>query len=246
MKPYYEASGITIYHAKVEECISLITADLLLTDPPYGIGAASANFRSRGGRTGFDGKRREKYIHATDFGHETWDEEPPPAWIFGAMLDQTTYQIIFGGNYFPLPPSRCWLVWDKDNGTNDFADCEMAWTNFDKAVRLLHWRWNGMLQEDMSKKETRYHPTQKPLPVMNWVLSHAPKTITSVVDPYMGSGTSLLAAKLAGLMAVGIEQDERYCELAAIRLSQEVFNFEPPPPRIAPAPVYTLPLLREA
>jgi DNA modification methylase len=129
-------------------------------------------------------------------------------------------QIIWGANHFSdiLPRSSCWLVWDKDN-TGDYADCELAWTSFPRAVRRFRWRWNGMLQQDMANKEYREHPTQKPVPLMRWCLSFADGVI---LDPYLGSGPSLRAAKDLGRRAIGIEIEERYCEIAARRLDQEV------------------------
>ena len=136
-------------------------------------------------------------------------------------MEVSQYQIIFGGNYFGLPPSSCWLVWDKDN-TGDFADCELAWTNLKKAVRRLKWRWNGMLQENMANKELREHPTQKPLEVMKWAMKHAPEDCQTILDPFMGSGTTLRAAKDLGRKAIGIEIEEKYCEIAVNRLRQEV------------------------
>lgn len=111
-------------------------------------------------------------------------------------------------------------MWDKDNGDTDFADCELAWTNLDKAVRRIRYRWNGMLQEDMANKEARMHPTQKPEPVMRWALSQAPDTWSVVLDPFAGSGTTLVAAKRIGRKAIGIERDEKYCALIVERLRQ--------------------------
>lgn len=227
MKPYYEHAGIVLYHAQSENLLPTLTADLLLTDPPYGIGEAAGKNRSRGKAFGGALARkntRRREVPAKDYGSEDWDDRPPADWVFGLMRSITRWQIIFGGNYFPLPPSKCWLVWDKDN-SGDFADCELAWTNLDKAVRRLRWRWNGCLQEDMSRKETRFVATQKPLAVMKWALGHAPNGIKSVLDPYAGSGSSLIAAKLCGYSAIGIEQSEERCEIAAIRLSQEVLDF---------------------
>lgn len=215
MNPYYEQDGITIYNGDCREVLpQLGRFDLLLTDPPYGIGEAAVRNKSR-----------TKLAVAKDYGDAAWDNQTPEAWIFGLMQSITQYQIIFGGNYFPLPPSKCWLVWDKDN-TGDFADCELAWTNLDKAVRIIKWRWNGMLQEDMTRKEDRFHPTQKPLGVMKWAISQAPDVVLTVVDAYLGSGTTLVAAKSMGLVATGIELEERYCEIAANRLRQSVLNFE--------------------
>lgn len=121
-----------------------------------------------------------------------------------------------------LPPSRCWLVWDKEN-SGDFADCELAWTNLDKAVRIFRYLWNGMIKE---QPEYRMHPTQKPLALMKWCITQAPTDVKSIVDPFCGSGTTLVAAKALGLSAVGVEREEKYCESAAIRLQQETFNWE--------------------
>ena len=116
-------------------------------------------------------------------------------------------------------------MWDKKNGDTDFADCELAWTNQPKAVRLFRWRWNGMLQEAAgSKKEIREHPTQKPVALMKWCISFFPEC-RSVIDPFAGSGTTLVAAKALGLTAIAIEREEKYCEVAANRLAQEILAF---------------------
>lgn len=212
MKPYYEHAGITIYHGDCREILpALGMFDLLLTDPPYGIGeAAGAN------------KSRSVLAVSRNYGDEDWDDAPPAAETISLCRDRATHAIIFGGNYFALPPSSCWLVWDKDNGANDFADCELAWTNLRKAVRRKVYRWQGMLQQPGRRKEFRQHPTQKPLEVIAWALGHAPKETRTVIDPFMGSGTTLRAAKDAGMAAVGIDRVERYCEIAAKRLAQEV------------------------
>lgn len=139
MQPYYEEAGITIYHGDCREIVpALGVFDLLLTDPPYGIGQDSDRAASR-----------SKLAGTKDYGKWDWDVAPPEAEVFEMLESHAKHRIIFGGNYFPLPPSRCWLVWDKDNGASHYADCELAWTNLDKAVRMFRWRWNGMLQEDM-------------------------------------------------------------------------------------------------
>ena len=117
-----------------------------------------------------------------------------------------------------MPPSSCWLVWDKENGNTDFADGELAWTNYKKAVRLIKHQWSGMLRKN---REFRYHATQKPLNVIKWAIGLAPEHDT-ILDPFMGSGTTLRAAKDMGLKAIGIERDERDCEIAARRLQQEI------------------------
>lgn len=213
MTPFYDKNGITIYNAKCEQVLPFLEpVDLLLTDPPYGIGEAAGKNKSRG-----------CLATSKDFGDEAWDNLPPPQWLLLQAMALSQWQIVFGGNYYGLPASSCWLVWDKDNGQTDFADCELAWTNLSKAVRRLRYRWQGMLQEHMGdKKEHRLHPTQKPLAVMQWALSHAPQEIATVLDPFMGVGTTLVAAKLAGLRAIGIEQSTKYCEAAVERLRQNV------------------------
>ncbi len=220
MKPYYEESGITIYHGDCRQVLpQLGRFDLLLTDPPYGIGEAR---NKRGGA-----QHGAAVAPSRDYGVAMWDDAVPAAWVFGLMRSVSTSQIIFGGNYFPLPPSKCWLVWDKENSNNGYADCELAWTNLNKAVRRINWRWMGMLQENMDRKEERVHPTQKPLGVMKWAISQAPDDVKTILDPYCGSGTTLVAAKDLGLTATGIELEEKYCEIAANRLRQSVLNFEP-------------------
>lgn len=220
MTPYYDdGQGIVVYHGDCREILPhLPKVDLVLTDPPYGIGEARGKNKSRINRT-----------NATlpkDYGVSAWDDVPPADWLLSQIRDMSRWQIIFGGNYFTLPPSSCWLVWDKDN-TGDFADCELAWTNFDKAVRRLKWRWNGFLQQDMAHKEFRDHPTQKPLPVIRWALSQAPDDCLSVLDPFMGSGTTLVAALSMGKRCVGIEREEKYCAVAVERLRQSSLFGDP-------------------
>ncbi len=185
--------------------------DLVLTDPPYGIGEAAGKNKSRG-----------LLATSKDYGNEKWDDERPHADFFKEMLRVSKHQIIFGGNYFAdmLPPSQRWLVWDKNNGATDFADCELAWTSYDKAVRRLKFKWQGMLQEDMKHKEIRQHPTQKPVEVIRWCLSLCPES-QSILDPFMGSGTTLVAAKYLGRNATGIEISPKYCEIARKRLAQD-------------------------
>jgi hypothetical protein len=188
----------------------------LLTDPPYGIGEARKDFVLRA---------KKQLAAAIDYGQSDWDDAPPPRWLLDALIDHTRHQIIFGGNFFALPPSSCWLVWDKDNGGSDFADCELAWTNLKKAVRLTKYRWAGMLQQPGVRKEVRGHPTQKPEAVIRWAMLQAPEGC-SVLDPFMGSGTTLVAAKRLGRKAIGIERERKYCDLAVERLRQSALPLE--------------------
>jgi DNA modification methylase len=213
MTPYYEDSAVTIYHGDCQEILAgLPSVDLVLTDPPYGIKEAAGKNRSR-----------IQLAMPRDYGNLTWDNLPPSKDLLDPVIAQGKWAIVWGGNFFGLPASSCWLVWDKDN-SGDFADCELAWTNLKSAVRKFKWRWNGMLQENMTRKDSRSHPTQKPLALMKWCIGLA-GPVSTVIDPFMGSGTTLRAAKDIGLTAIGIDREERYCELAAKRMSQEVFAF---------------------
>lgn len=115
------------------------------------------------------------------------------------------------------------MVWDKDNGESFFADCELAWTSFDTAVRKFKWKWNGMLQEQMGKnKEERVHPTQKPLELMKWCLQNYSKENDLIFDGFLGSGSTILAAKHLKRNFIGIEISKDYCKIAEDRLKQEM------------------------
>jgi len=177
--------------------------DLCLTDPPYGIGEARN-----------DNASRSMLAASKDYGKSAWDDQPCSPAQIAAMRAAGKWQIIFGGNYFELPPTSCWLIWDKQNGDNDFADCEMAWTNMPKAVRRLYWRWHGMIRKG---SDIREHPTQKPVGVMEWCLTHVPSAKT-VVDPFMGSGSTGVACAKRGLAFTGIERHEPYFDIACERI----------------------------
>lgn len=211
MKPYYEQSGITIYHGDCREVLPFVGRfDLCLTDPPYGIG--------KDGQKPSTGKHGGRKAH--DF--KGWDVAPPDAAIFTHIFEVSAHQIIWGGNYFSrsLPPSMGWLVWDKGQRINQ-SDGELAYTSFETALRIFTHNRVEIASDGAS------HPTQKPLKLMLACLAYARRSvsITSVLDPFMGSGTTLVAAKQLGLTAVGIEREEKYCEIAALRLSQEVMDF---------------------
>lgn len=184
--------------------------DLLLTDPPYGIKENSHRQQSR-----------TKLAPTTNYGAFDWDQKLDAVY-FKEMLRVARAAIIFGGNYYAdfLPPSSCWIVWDKDNAESNFADCELAWTSFNSAVRKIKWRWNGMIQEDMKDKEPRYHPTQKPLAVMKWILRKYSQENDIILDPFLGSGTTAVAAASLGRRWSGIEKDPKYCDIARRRLSE--------------------------
>ena len=228
MKPYYQHAGITIYHGDCREILpTLPKVDLVLTDPPYGIGESSRKNATRG--KPFGGKpegrnTRGTAIPPTDYGVYEWDNERASDDRILLALGLADQAIVWGGQYFSgiLTPNAKWLVWDKLN-SGDFADCELAWTSLPGAVRIFRHMWNGMLR-DSERDCSRVHPTQKPIALMKWCLSFAPDTKT-VIDPFCGSGSVLVAAKATGRQAIGIEIEEKYCEVAAKRLSQEVLNF---------------------
>lgn len=219
MTPYLQTKNVTLYHGDCREILpSLPIFDLLLTDPPYGIKESNEKNATRG-----------NLAKPRDYGFYDWDKEPISQELLDAMIKKAKYQIIWGGNYYSVAPSSCWLIWDKQNGANDFADCELAWTNFPKAVRIIRHMWNGMLRKG---NEPRLHPTQKPLAVIEWALQQCPLAPRSVLDPMCGSGTTLVAAYRAGCESTGIEREERNCEITAKRIEREIAQgqlFEPEP-----------------
>jgi site-specific DNA-methyltransferase (adenine-specific) len=191
------------------------SVDCVITDPPYGIGAYSTGTMGRG-----------VLAKQSTFEPTNWDNSIPSQDVFDEMMRVSKNQIIFGGNYFIeyLTNSSCWIVWDKDNGSNDFADCELAWTSFKTAVRKFKWKWQGMLQENMKNKDYRWHPTQKPEALMRWVISNYTNENDLILDPFLGSGTTAVAAKLLNRRYIGIEIEKRYCEIAEKRLAQQTLG----------------------
>lgn len=197
MKPYYEHAGITIYHGDCREVLPSVEADVVVTDPPYGINFAGqpTKWQRRAGAVALD-----------------WDKEP-----FGdveLLLSIGRAQCVWGGNYLPLPQSRGWMVWCKPDAPPSMGSVEMAWTSIDRNSRhIIH-------SISATNAERVGHPTQKPIRVMLWCVESMPSG--TILDPFMGSGTTLVAAKALGRRAIGIEIEERYCEIAAKRLAQEV------------------------
>lgn len=224
MNPYYQDDSVTIFHGDCREILpTLPKVDLVLVDPNYGIGEKANAFRKN---------NCGKVAVTRDYGSLSWDTKLSKATV-NLLLAAGTSQIIWGGNYYGsmLPDSSCWFVWDKLNGETKFADCELAWTSFiDRATRKFSWLWNGMLQQNMSEKEARFHPHQKPVALMSWCIlkSDASGPTKVIIDPFMGSGTTLRAAKDLGRIAIGIELEEKYCEIAAKRMLQETLPFAQP------------------
>lgn len=194
----------TLYLGDCREILpTLAPCDLILTDPPYGIGIAANPVRQA---------------------HERmeWDAEAPAAWLFGLMQEKAKHLIVWGGNYFPLPPSQTFLVWDKMQPENfSLAMCEQAWCSFKKPAKMHR------LSVTSYEKE---HPTQKPVRLMEWCIDHAPEAET-ICDPYMGSGTTGVAAVKMGKTFVGIEREPKYFEIACKRIEdvqRQTSMFEQP------------------
>ena len=219
MKLYYQDDWVQIFHGDCRDILpELPKVDLVITDPPYGIGEASG-----------ENKSRSNLGVAKDYGKDDWDDEPVNFRLLWELLTLGKHSICFGGNYYPMPPTSCILVWDKDNGSTDFADCELAWTNLPQAVRKFKWRWQGMLQEHGGRnKEQRVHPTQKPLALIKWCISQAQKhgEIKTILDPFAGSGTTGRASKDMQIKCTLIEREEKYCEISAKRMQQEILPLE--------------------
>ena len=188
--------------------------ELAICDPPYGIGEA-----------GKKNKYRTNEAIAKDYKEYTGgDKKSPPAEYFKELFRISRNQIIFGANHFisKIPiDSSCWIVWDKEN-TGDFADCELAWTSFDTAVRKFSFRWNGMIQGDMKNKEIRIHPNQKPVRLYEWIISNYAKAGDKIIDTHAGSGSCCIAAHRTRHEWLGFELDYFYFEKANQRIRQEL------------------------
>jgi len=207
-RPYYEDALITIYNADCRQVLPFLPKqDLLLTDPPYGIGY--------GGKKNSVGGTEGRAKNGWKTWKTDWDEEAPPKWLIDMIQDAAKEAIVWGGNYYSLPPSMGWLVWDKGQRDFSLADAELAWTSRDKAVRCFDY------SRGEAARDGRVHPTQKPVALMRWCLSLVEDAKT-VLDPFAGSGTTGVACKLEGRKATLIEISEEYCESAAKRLSQGV------------------------
>ncbi len=205
------AEGVTLYQGDCREVLpTLGKVDAVVTDPPYGIGEGNQKrILSRG-----------KLAQPKDYGHTTWDDQPVDRETIALIRACSQHQIIFGGNYFEgLGPTSCWLIWDKQNGDNDFADCELAWTNLQKAVRRIYWRWNGMIRKG---DDVREHPTQKPVGVMEWCLDQLPAAAQTICDPFAGSFSTGVACIRRGKRFIGIEREPAYFEIGLRRLSEEL------------------------
>lgn len=204
---YTNKNGVTsvVY---LMDCMELLKQvpdkyfELAVVDPPYGIG-----------EDGSKNHTRSKAAVAKNYkAYSGNDTEPPSKDYFLNLKEKCLNQIVWGANHFISSvaiDSSCWIVWDKDN-TGDFADCELALTTFNTAVRKFQYRWNGMIQQNMKDKEQRIHPTQKPQALYEWIFKNYAKPNDKILDTHLGSGSSRIAADKANLPFVGCELDEDY------------------------------------
>jgi site-specific DNA-methyltransferase (adenine-specific) len=195
MKPYFKTALGELYHGDCLEIMpQLPKVDLVLTDPPYGINANRMTL----------GLGKKDFYRGSE-----WDSHRPNiSW----MLERAKDYCIWGGNYFAdqLPINNDILVWWKLNDGRSFSECEFAWTNSGKQVRMLRHHWGG---------EQKKHPTQKPTAVISWCLTFF--DFNTVIDPFLGSGTTAVACERLGRRWIGIELEEKYCEIAAKRIEDE-------------------------
>ena len=188
--------------------------DIVLTDPPYGIGVSNA--------------REIGYKGNNVFTPKQWDNKPPHANAFEEIRRISKNQIVWGGNYFALPASRCWLVWDKGEGfyNRTYAEAELAYTSYDRNVKIF--KRDPLACRDYFLKS---HPTQKPVPLFVWCILNFTQPGDLIIDPYSGCGTTALACHKTGRHFICIEQDREYHEIAQQRYAdliaqQELFGAE--------------------
>ena len=193
--------------------------DLAIVDPPYGIDIGNQSQGKGGG-----------VAKKIDYTVKDWDKFAPNKEYFNELKRVSKNQIIWGANHFidKIPfGSPCWIVWDKVNGTTDFADCELAYTSFKTAVRKISWKWSGMLQQDMKNKEQRIHPTQKPAALYQWLLTNYAEPNFKILDTHLGSGSIAIAVdsvnkiEKMNLTLTACELDTEYYQTATQRIKEQ-------------------------
>jgi site-specific DNA-methyltransferase (adenine-specific) len=216
----YEKHNIKVYLA---DCIDIMSQypdgyfDLSVIDPPYGIK-----------QSGSKNHTRCKLAKSKDYLPFSGNDLNPPDKDFFVELKRVSKnQIIFGANHFiqniPDANSSAWIVWDKANGFTDFADCELAYTSFNTAVRRFSFRWQGMLQGNMKNKEIRIHPTQKPIALYAWIYNKYTKPGQKILDTHLGSGSNAIAAYYAKIGEfVGCELNEYYFKTCTNRIESKI------------------------
>lgn len=215
--------------------------DISITDPPYGIDIVKSSGKIGGDKPATFGKTLNWWENRKTFGKVVGeglgvvqstvyhaikgDETTETAkQSYEIMKDITRHQIIFGGNYFTdfLPPKACWVVWDKVNGDSVFADCELAWTSFDKGAKLFPWLWNGMARQGDRKTEgvKRVHPTQKPVGLFVKIINEFTEAGQTILDLFAGSGPIVIAAEQTERVALMMEYEPFYCDVIIDRWEQ--------------------------
>lgn len=212
-----EIGNATLY---LGDCMDILPTldkvDLLLTDPPYGIGADSHQGKIENGWKQYD--------------KSGWDSKKPENDLIYLCIKKGKVCIIWGGNYFTniLPPSMQWLVWDKGQRGFSLADCEFAWSSQNNAARVFDY------SRALAMQDGKQHPTQKPIALMKWCIEQCKNNPQTILDPFMGSGTTGVAAIQMGRKFIGIEREPKYFEIACKRIEQAVAQpqlFEPEPPK---------------
>lgn len=194
--------------------------DLAIVDPIYGdIGSGGyVSGKYAGKKMSKTGAAKQKAYHVG-----IWSQKKTGKDYFKELFRVSKNQIVWGGNYFTESinqDSQGWIVWDKKNGNTKYADCELAWTSFNRATRMFSFRWNGMLQEDMRNKEKRIHPTQKPVALYKWLLGNYASEGDTILDTHVGSASSLIACEQMGFQYTGFEVDETYYAEAVRRIEE--------------------------
>ena len=220
----YQQPFLSVY---LSDCLPIMRTfnnkqfDLAIVDVPYGIGEDGSKNHTRS-------KLAVSKNYKAYAGNDT---NAPEAEYWTELLRISKNQIVWGANHFisKLPyDSSCWIVWDKDNGDSDFADCELAWTSFDKAVRKVKWKWAGMLQQNMKEKQERIHPNEKPIQLYEWLLKNYAKQGDKIIDTHFGSGSIALAVDKVNkldkmdLHLTAIEMDEYYFEKSTNRITTKL------------------------
>lgn len=191
--------------------------DLAIVDPPYGI-------REPAFRRNDKNVKRKKATKTKEYNVAVYRQDAPDDTYFDELFRVIKNQIIWGGNYFGLRGSRCWIVWDKVTYDAQWADGELAWTSFNSSVRIFQFAWNGMIQGDMKNKEIRIHPTQKPVALYRWILKNFANEGNKILDTHLGSGSNALAAHSMGYDFVGCELDKNYYDAACKRFKEQTMQ----------------------
>jgi site-specific DNA-methyltransferase (adenine-specific) len=237
------SENITIIHGDSLELIKNYPDsyfDIAIIDPPYGIGEDGSKNHSRSNKTGkgWPGMHvRGKEIKSKDYvPFAGGDSSAPTKEYFQELFRVSKTVILWGANHYieniPKQNASCRIVWDKENGNNDFADCELAWTNIPRAVRKFKYKWHGMLQEDMKNKEVRIHPTQKPVELYKWLLSKYAVPGNKVLDTHLGSGSIGIACYDLGFSLTGIELSEYYYNKAVERIRGHIDDTPSPTEKV--------------